>query len=147
MLVLVWASRVIVAGIFLIATYEKLKNPLHFAEQIRAYQLIPPVYSNALAFVIPPIELVTAVLLLVGLWRFEARLIIIGMLVVFTIAKTSLEVRGINIDCGCLGGGAMAVFEKAMHGVWGILFNFALLMLLFVDWVGSRTECRKAKAE
>ncbi len=137
MIVVVWVSRVVVACVFLLAAYGKLTDPLKFAEQIRGYQLVPDLWSNAMAYALPPVELAAAVLLLVGLWRFEARLLIIGMLIVFTLAKLSVEARGMKIDCGCISG-----FSKIMSGPWGILFNVALLSLLAFDWKASRNPSR-----
>jgi uncharacterized membrane protein YphA (DoxX/SURF4 family) len=137
------AARVIVAGVFLLAAWGKLQDPAHFADSIREYRIIPVQLTNGMAYILPWLEVIVAVVLLVGPWCAEARLLLLVMLVVFTAAKISAEVRGLKISCGCFGGMA-AWMEKSLEGWRGTLLNFVLLGLLALDYVAARFSRRSA---
>ena len=58
--------------------------------------------ANALAVVLPWVELVTGVLLITGLWRREAAALAGGMLVMFLVAVSYVLWQGIDVaNCGC----------------------------------------------
>ena len=54
-------------------------------------------------------------------WRRAAALAMAGMLAVFTVAVGQVVARGINVDCGCFGGGSGPVSG------WTIARDVALL--------------------
>ena len=141
-------ARIIVSGLFLLAAYGKLSDPLHFAEQIRDYDLpfVPPAWSHVPAFLLPPLELLTALLLLSGFWRAEARGLMFGMLIVFTLMKVSVELRGLKITCGCFGD-VLGGFEQMINGPLGILFNIGLMALLAADWYLQRRPAANLAGE
>jgi hypothetical protein len=85
-----------------------------------------------MAFVLPWLELIAAVLLLTGPWRGEARLILALLLAVFILAKISTEVRGLHIDCGCFGG-VLGSLEKTLSGWPGLVLNGLLIGSCLVD--------------
>jgi uncharacterized membrane protein YphA (DoxX/SURF4 family) len=65
------------------------------------YRLLPGTLVNALALVMPWIELLVGILLVVGAWRREAALVAAVLLVVFLGAIGWNLARGHAIDCGC----------------------------------------------
>jgi uncharacterized membrane protein YphA (DoxX/SURF4 family) len=65
------------------------------------YRLLPGALVNALALVMPWIELLVGILLVVGAWRREAALVAAVLLVVFLGAIGWNLARGHAIDCGC----------------------------------------------
>lgn len=138
-------ARVLVAGLFIYAALSKISDPLKFADEIRAYELAPLTVTNLIAIILPWLELIAAGLLVVGIWRAEARLLIFLMLIGFTFGKISVEVRGLNINCGCWGSVWM---EEMFHGIWGILLNLGLLALLVFDyWVSRKTTAATSMVE
>jgi len=130
-------ARLLVGGMFVFAAYGKIQDPAKFAEEVRAYQLAPTITTNAVAIVVPWIEMFSAGLLIVGLWRREARLIIFGLMVAFTIMKIITEVRGLDINCGCWSNDWM---EETFHGVRGIVLNLILIGLIGVDYWSERLK-------
>jgi putative oxidoreductase len=128
-------GRLIVGGLFIYAAVSKIADPAKFTEEIRAYELAPLLVTNLIAIILPWIEILAGALLIVGLWRLEARWILLLMLVGFTIGKISVEARGMNINCGCWGSDWM---ENTFHGIRGILLNLALLGMLLLDFSGGR---------
>lgn len=128
-------GRLLVGGLFIYAAHSKILDPLKFAEEVRAYELAPLITTNAIAIVLPWLELITALLLIVGLWRGEARFLILLMMVGFTVGKISVEVRGLDINCGCFGNQWL---ETTFHGGWGILLNVVIIGLLLLDYHALR---------
>lgn len=126
------AARAAVAAVFLAAAYGKIADPGHFAQSIREYKLVPASLSHGLAIVLPWLEVFAALLLLVGPLRPEARGLLVAMLLAFTAAKLSVELRGLKISCGCFGGW-LAGLEKVFEGPRGLVLNAALLALLAFD--------------
>jgi uncharacterized membrane protein YphA (DoxX/SURF4 family) len=138
------AARVIVGGLFLVSAVGKIIAPEEFAEEIRAYEMLPVIVTNALAYILPWVELFAGLLLVIGVWRKEARLIIAVMLVVFTVAKAYTYAQGKQIDCGC--GGSIAFLKYIYNSPQGILTNVVLLALLGVDWRAARLSRGAGKA-
>lgn len=95
------AIRIIVGGIFIYASIDKIIHPDAFARIIHNYRLFAPSLINIFAIIIPWIEFISGVLLIIG-WKYKAaNLIIGGMLAAFIIALAISYARGININCGC----------------------------------------------
>ena len=65
------------------------------------YRMVPAGLVNALALVLPWIEVVVGILLIVGAWRREAALVATLLLLVFLGAIGWNLARGHAIDCGC----------------------------------------------
>ena len=128
-------ARLLVGGLFIYAAWNKIADPAKFVEEVQAYEMAPLGLTHSIAYILPWLEMIAAVMLIVCLWRSEARLLILGMLVAFTIGKISVEIRGLDISCGCWGNDWM---EGIFSGLRGILLNVALLLLLGVDLIAQR---------
>ena len=136
-------ARLMVGALFIYAASGKIFDPMKFAEEVRAYELAPILTTNAIAITLPWLELFAGVLLVIGLWRAEARLIIFLMMVAFTFGKISVEVRGMDIDCGCWSSDWM---ESTFRGAWGLVLNLFLIGLLLVDYYGQRLTAAPVRA-
>jgi putative oxidoreductase len=107
----VWLQRalaVVVGGVFVYASHDKIWWPERFARIVYHYQIIgpsdvlPPLLPNLLAVVLPWVELLAGLALILGLWRREAAWLAALLLTVFIIAVSTTLVRGIDIqNCGC----------------------------------------------
>jgi len=135
---ILFAMRMIVGGVFLIAGALKLKDPEVFSISVQAYRLVPFGVAAALATYLPWLEVVAGGALLAG-WRMAGAAASIALMsVVFMGAIGSAWVRGLDIACGCLGdtvGGAVSY-------PWHILWNLALLAmaLMLVRGGGRRVD-------
>lgn len=110
-------SRLALGGIFLIAGLTKLGDIHGFALSIDSYQISMglPVQvivniENAMATVLPPLEIALGIWLLVGLFTRWAAAITGGLVVIFLLAMIQAMLRGFGdlIDCGCFATGANA---------------------------------------
>ncbi len=93
--------RVYVGGIFIYASMYKINFPSEFAETIASYQLLPFWAVNLTALVMPWVELVSGVLMVLGIRTKSAAAVVGGMLVLFSVVILVTLLRGIPIGCGC----------------------------------------------
>jgi putative oxidoreductase len=127
------AVRIVIGGIFIYASIDKIIHPDAFARIIHNYRLFPPNSINIIAIITPWIELITGVLLVIG-WRSRgANLIIFGMLIAFIIALTISYARGININCGCFSTSAGAKSDLLARIIEDILMVIGCLIIGFVQ--------------
>ena len=130
LLILRWACRIILAGIFLYSGYSKMQSTLQFAAVLSQYQLVPADLVLPLATYLPWAEIALGLFLLTG-WKTRlAAWIAATLLLVFIIAMTVTYFRGIEADCGCFGIG-----EKISPGTIG---RDALMLLPALFLIAER---------
>ena len=95
-----WA-RWILGIVFVYASIHKIVYPADFAKIIYGYGLFPAMVINAMAIILPYVELFSGVCLLVGIWPRSAAILINGLLLVFILAISINLIRGHHFDCGC----------------------------------------------
>jgi uncharacterized membrane protein YphA (DoxX/SURF4 family) len=124
-------ARAILGGIFIYASLDKLRHPDLFAEAVYNYQLLPDVAINLLAIWLPWLELLSGVLLILGLWVRGSILVLSGLLLVFLGALGINLARGLDIHCGCFS-------AQSSHTMTVLdLFRDALFLLLafYLFWI------------
>jgi uncharacterized membrane protein YphA (DoxX/SURF4 family) len=122
------AARLILGGVLFAAGYLKVGTPDKSQMAVRAYEMLPISVANFLGLILPPVEIVIGALLIVGaLTRVMAAL---GGFTrfVFIIAIAQAWARGLNIDCGCFGGGG-AVAPGETKYLQEILRDIGLVFL------------------
>jgi len=98
-------ARLTLGGVLFIAGYLKVSAPDKSQMAVRAYEMLPIAVANTLGLILPFIEVAIGALLILGsLTRVVAALGGFTM-VIFIIAISQAWARGLNIDCGCFGGG------------------------------------------
>ena len=125
-----WLLRLCMGGLLAAAGVLKLRDPAGFAVEISNFQLLPAL-APYLAAALPATELVLG-LCLIAAPRGWRRAAVAGALLLFagfTVAVASAYLRGINIVCGCFGGGGDAI------GPLTLVRNTALLVALAALWV------------
>jgi putative oxidoreductase len=106
--------RLLLGAFFVYASLDKIASPAGFARIVYQWQVAGPVPSNLVAVTLPWVELVAGLLLITGVWRREAALVVALMLVVFLGAATSVLARGIDVqNCGCV-----SVAKEAADAAW-----------------------------
>jgi uncharacterized membrane protein YphA (DoxX/SURF4 family) len=129
-----WALRLGLGGLFIVAGVLKLRDPTEFAIEVTNYRLFP-LLAPWLAVTLPPVEIVLgcALVFLPRDWRRASALAMAALLVAFTVAVTQAVGRGINVDCGCFGGGSGPV-------TWlTVARDLALLAAACAAWWLNRT--------
>jgi uncharacterized membrane protein YphA (DoxX/SURF4 family) len=95
------ALRLMLGGVFIYASLDKIANPEAFAKAINNYRIMPDWSLNLMAIYMPWVEMITGILIIFGKFIKGSVVIISFMLVVFLIAITSALFRGLDISCGC----------------------------------------------
>lgn len=93
--------QIALGAVFVAAALPKVADPPAFAHMIYNYRLVPGGLVNALALLMPWLELLVGILLIVGVWRREAALVAALALLVFMGAIGWNLARGHAVDCGC----------------------------------------------
>ena len=93
--------RLVLGIVFIYAAIDKISDPYTFAVDIRNYRILPDIFSNFFALILPWIELFCGLFLIIGIFIRSSAIIIAAMLMVFILAISLAMIRGLNIDCGC----------------------------------------------
>jgi len=80
-------------------------DPAGSVRAVRAYDLLPEALVTAVGYGLPFLELALGTLLLLGVAVRLAAGLSAGLLVLFLVGIASAWARGLQIDCGCFGGG------------------------------------------
>jgi uncharacterized membrane protein YphA (DoxX/SURF4 family) len=129
--------RLVVGGVWIFAAALKLPDPARSVAAVRAYQLLPSSVVPTVGQLLPVVEVVVGVMLVIGLLTRGAAVISSVLFVAFIIGIASVWARGINIDCGCFGGGG-ADPDAASQYPWEIARDVGLLAAsLFLAWLPS----------
>ena len=93
----------VLAAFFVVAGISKIVDPPGFAHEIHNYKMVPGALVNAMALILPWLEVVTGVALFLGIARRTAAKILAILLLVFIAALGVNLARGHPVDCGCFG--------------------------------------------
>lgn len=137
-------SRLLLAGVFLVASLPKVLSPAAFAMTIDAYGLVPEQVVLPAAYLLSWGELATSFGLILG--RKWAVLCTLGFMLVFISVLSYGIYLGLDIDCGCFG--PEDPEHKAFSGLRTALIRDVLLLipLCFSIWYGFINK-RKVNTE
>ncbi|XVX21850.1 MauE/DoxX family redox-associated membrane protein [Actinomycetota bacterium] len=122
-------ARLIVGVVLLVAGALKVAHPLDSARAVMAYEIFPWEISRIIGYALPMFEIILGLLLIAGLFTRAAAVIASLVWLAFIIGIASAWVRGLQIDCGCFGGGgALAAGEKPNY-FWEEVRDIGLLLL------------------
>jgi len=106
---LILGLRLVLGGLFIWASLYKISHPAEFAENIYNYRMLPAELVNLMAIVMPWLELICGTLIILGPMIRGSALLVSLMLGIFIIALSGAIARGLDITCGCFGGGGRPV--------------------------------------
>ena len=93
--------RLFLGFTFVYASIGKIADPAQFAEIVENYKILPHSIINLFAIVLPWLEFLCGLFLILGLFVRGSSLVLLGMLIMFTVAIAINVVRGVDITCGC----------------------------------------------
>jgi putative oxidoreductase len=124
-----WGVR-FVGLVFIAASLHKIAAAQEFGRVIENYRIVPWFAINFIALILPWVELFCGLLLVTGVFRPAASLIVLGLTAVFILSVGFNMIRGLEFDCGCFG---------SVHTPpWRILVRDAGLFLLCLPGLTGR---------
>jgi uncharacterized membrane protein YphA (DoxX/SURF4 family) len=119
------ASRIALVLIFVAAAPHKIMDPAQFAQNVAGYQVLPDLFVNVTALVLPWLEMLVAILLLCRTWTGPALFLANAMFAVFLGVIVSAHLRGLDVDCGCFSNSAASTASMT----WYMTRDAAFLIL------------------
>jgi hypothetical protein len=100
--------------------------------------LIGQGYVYPAAMFMPALEAVGALALLFNRWRRAGSLVCGALLILFIVLIGQAVIRGLNIDCGCFGTGAVSRTLGQKVGLEKIVENTLWLTMCVFVWARAR---------
>lgn len=127
-------ARFVLAAVWLYSGIVKLMNPLDSQQAIAAYELLPGEVISFLAVALPALEIVLGVMFLLGLFLRPAAIVTGIVLIGFIAGLVSAWARGLQIDCGCFGGGGYNPDAGPLTYLKSLSRDVGFLILTAVVW-------------
>jgi len=122
-------ARLVVGGVWVVAGALKLPDPAASVRSVRAYQLLPEGVVPLVGYALPVLEILVGVCLMLGLLTRLSAVVSALMLVAFVVGIASAWARGLQIECGCFGGGSSPGADATAAYPWDIARDVGLLAL------------------
>jgi uncharacterized membrane protein YphA (DoxX/SURF4 family) len=108
--------RLGLAAVWLVSGAIKVSDPGQFYAAVQAYQIFGAGLASLIAAVVPFLEIALGLLILAGLGT-RVVAVLSGLLLLAYIAGVAQSwARGLNIDCGCFGGGGQIAAGQTHYG-------------------------------
>lgn len=121
------AARLLTGGVWIWAGAAKLSDPYAAVLAVRAYQLLPAGLADTVGHLLPTLEVVVGAALVLGVLTRGAAAVSGLLFVAFIIGISSAWARGLQIDCGCFGGGGFDPHAASRYP-WEIARDAGLLL-------------------
>lgn len=109
------AARVVTGGVWIVAGLLKLPDPAESVRAVRAYDLLPESVVPTVGHVLPIVEVVVGVCLVLGLLTRSMAVVSALLFVAFIVGISAAWARGLEIDCGCFGGGGQVAGASSKY--------------------------------
>lgn len=136
-----WLSLVVrlgMAGILIAAAIPKVIDIPQSVRAVRAYELLPEAVVPLVGTMLPFVELVLALVFILGIFTRSAAIVWLLMMAGFLTGVIWAWANGLTIDCGCFGGGGQ-VDESETQYPFHVLerLGFIALGAYLVFWPRS----------
>jgi len=133
------AARLVVGVVWVAAGVLKLPDPAESVRAVRAYQLLPEAVVPTVGYALPLVEIAVGACLLLGLATRVSAVLSCLLLVAFIVGIASAWARGLQIECGCFGGGGFDADATSKYP-WEIARDVGFLILAAILLWKPRTR-------
>lgn len=123
------AARLIIGVVWVVAGALKVTDLRSSVRAVQAYELLPNSLAEIIGIALPLIEIGIGALLIIGLATQVSAVLSVLLLVAFIVGIASAWARGLQIDCGCFGGGGQLTEGESPQYLVEILRDIGLLVL------------------
>jgi uncharacterized membrane protein YphA (DoxX/SURF4 family) len=130
----IFLLRVILGGLFIISSFDKIIFVSKFEKVLNDYDILPQFLIHPIAIILPWIEFISGILLILNIYSQSNSLIMLFLLIIFISAIAINMIRGISEECGCFD--LLGISEKIGFGTLlrdFIFLLFTLPVLIFGD--------------
>ena len=128
------AARLVTGGVWIVAGLLKVPDPAGSVRAVRAYDLLPESIVPTVGHGLPALEIVVGLALVLGALTRWVAVVSALLQLAFIIGIASAWTRGLQIDCGCFGGGGFDADATSRYP-WEITRDTGLLLLsLWLVW-------------
>jgi uncharacterized membrane protein YphA (DoxX/SURF4 family) len=131
-------ARLVTGGVWIVAGVLKLPDPAASVRAVRAYELLPEAVVPTVGHLLPICEVVLGACLVAGFLVRVSGALSALLFVAFIVGIASAWARGLQIDCGCFGGGGFDADATSKYP-WEIARDVALLALSILLVARPRT--------
>ena len=127
-------ARLVVGGVWLVAGLLKVSDGAASVRAVRAYDLLPEAVVPTVGHALPAVEIVVGLALVAGALTRAVAVVSALLFVAFIIGIATAWARGLQIECGCFGGGGFDADATGKYP-WEIARDLGLLLLsLWLVW-------------
>ncbi|MEF2146078.1 MAG: MauE/DoxX family redox-associated membrane protein [Desulfovibrionaceae bacterium] len=120
--------------VFLLASFDKLQHPEAFAQIISNYKILPELFVNPAALLLPWLEFICGIALILNLCARGAALLTTVLMAVFLVALGFNYMRGLDVACGCFSTDPTAEPEMLWSLIRdGIISTLSLTVLVMLS--------------
>jgi len=134
-------ARLVTGGVLVWAGALKLPEPRASVQAVAAYDLLPVDLVRPVGYLLPIVEVLVGALLLLGLLTRAAAAVAGLLMLAFVVGIASAWARGLEIDCGCFGGGGYDPDATSKYP-WEIARDLGIAVL--AGWLVIRPHSRFA---
>jgi uncharacterized membrane protein YphA (DoxX/SURF4 family) len=128
-------ARLFLAGVFIWAGWPKFLDSEGTVRSVRAFQLMPEFAVRPFAYGLPLLELILALLLILGLVTRIAAVVTAALMAMFMVGIVMAWARGLSINCGCFGNTGATVVDPVAGYIKDLLRDTGfLLAAAFLAW-------------
>ena len=127
-------ARLGLAAVWLVSGLSKAVDPQRTKVAVRAYQIFSNSLADTVAAVLPYLEIGLGVLLVLGLATRLVAGVSAVVLLAFIAGVISAAARGLNIDCGCFGGGGEVAAGQTAYALEILRDTGFLVLAAFLLW-------------
>jgi uncharacterized membrane protein YphA (DoxX/SURF4 family) len=121
-------ARLVVGGVWLVAGLVKVSDGAESVRAVRAYRILPESIVPTVGHALPALEIVVGLALVAGALTRGAAVVSALLQVAFIVGIASAWARGLQIECGCFGGGGFDPDATSKYP-WEIARDTGLLLL------------------
>ena len=136
-----WIFRLLLGGVFIYASYDKILHTSAFADIIHNYQILPGFLIYISAITMPWLEIFSGICVITGLFKRAGTIILGGLLLLFSVAISFNLARGLDFDCGCF----TTVASEGGSDPVGLLIRDILLLMVVAAILLKKEKLKEIK--